>query len=618
MNFPERWRVWIMATLVSSRASVLVNGSPTMEFQCTRGLRQGDPLSPFLFVIAMEALSGIMKKAVSEGIFKGLKCTRNGPVLSHLIYADDVVFLGEWSDVNALNLRRLLRCFYLVSGLKVNLSKCSVYGVGVDNVEAQRMADILVCNKGSFPFKHLGLVVGANMNLIRNWKPVIDVFKNRLSLWKAKHLSYGGRITLLKSVLNSLPTYFFSLYKAPVKVLEILERLRRVFFWGGSDVDSHMSWMAWEKVIAPIEYGGLGFGSLRDSNLAMLSKWWWRFKTEKDGLWRRVVWAIHHNNRSWAPIPAKISLAGPWKQIVGIRGSLIQFGIDLPCSIRCKVGCGLKVSFWLDLWIGYQPLYMSFPLLFALEKDKNCYVADRVLWNTNSVKLSWFWNRLDMSVDEQEELTDLTLLLCDFVARICPDVWDWCHDTSGTFSVASIKQISASASRSLPEYLFVWNRFVPKKVGIVVWRALSERLPTRVALAARNIYIADSRCLFCGEYEETSEHIFVSCQFSQSIWLIVTQWCRIPPIIAFSLKDIIDCYSCVNGSKEKKKIINAIVQVVIWCLWRMRNNVLFGQASPNISKVVEESKSMAYHWFKNRSGHSQWSWNDWRSFNLGM
>ncbi|KAM0028414.1 putative RNA-directed DNA polymerase [Helianthus debilis subsp. tardiflorus] len=559
MNFPERWRVWIMATLVSSRASVLVNGSPTMEFQCTRGLRQGDPLSPFLFVIAMEALSGIMKKAVSEGIFKGLKCTRNGQVLSHLIYADDVVFLGEWSDVNALNLRRLLRCFYLVSGLKVNLSKCSVYGVGVDNVEAQRMADILVCNKGSFPFKHLGLVVGANMNLIRNWKPVIDVFKNRLSLWKAKHLSYGGRITLLKSVLNSLPTYFFSLYKAPVKVLEILERLRRVFFWGGSDVDSHMSWMAWEKVIAPIEYGGLGFGSLRDSNLAMLSKWWWRFKTEKDGLWRRVVWAIHHNNRSWAPIPAKISLAGPWKQIVGIRGSLIQFGIDLPCSIRCKVGCGLK-----------------------------------------------------------EELTDLTLLLCDFVARICPDVWDWCHDTSGTFSVASIKQISASASRSLPEYLFVWNRFVPKKVGIVVWRALSERLPTRVALAARNIYIADSQCLFCGEYEETSEHIFVSCQFSQSIWLIVTQWCRIPPIIAFSLKDIIDCYSCVNGSKEKKKIINAIVQVVIWCLWRMRNDVLFGQASPSISKVVEESKSMAYHWIKNRSGHSQWSWNDWRSFNLGM
>ncbi|XP_022008346.1 uncharacterized protein LOC110907712 [Helianthus annuus] len=473
MNFPERWRGWIMATLVSSRASVLVNGSPTMEFECTRGLRQGDPLSPFLFVIAMETLSGIMKKAVSDGIFKGLRCTINGPVLSHLIYADDVVFLGVWSGENALNLRRILRCFYLVSGLKVNLSKCSVYGVGVDDVEAQLMVNILGCKKGSFPFKHLGLMVGANMNLIRNWKPVIDVFKNRLSLWKAKHLSYGG------------------------KSLGDFGKVEEGFLLGGLDVNSHMSWMAWEKVIAPIEYGGLGFGSLRDANLAMLSKWWWRFKTDKDGLWRRVVWAVHHNNRSWAPVPAKASLAGPWKHIVGICEHLNQVGINLPDSIWCKVGCGSKVAFWLDLWIGNQPLYISFPLLFALEKDKTCNVADRVSWGLNMLNMSWDWIRLVMSESEQEELMDMLLLLCDFNVRDGPDSWVWRHDKSEVFSVASIKRTSASASRSVPEYLFLWNKFVPKKVGIVPWRALSERLPTRAALAARNINTADTRCLFC-------------------------------------------------------------------------------------------------------------------------
>ncbi|KAF5805028.1 putative reverse transcriptase zinc-binding domain-containing protein [Helianthus annuus] len=299
----------------------------------------------------------------------------------------------------------------------------------------------------------------------------------------------------------------------------------------------------------------------------MLSKWWWRFKTDKDGLWRRVVWAFHHNNISWAPVPAKISLAGPWKQIVGIYGNLNQVGIDLSSAIRCKVGCGLKVAFWLDLWIGNQPLYINFSLLFALEKVKNCNVADRVSWEFNSVKkLTWDWCRHVMSESEQEELTELMLLLCDFNACIGPDLWVWSHDASGAFSVASIKCISASASRSVPEYLFLWNKLVPKKVGIVTWRALSERLPTRAALAARNIYIEDSRCLFCGEYEESSEHIFVSCHFSQTVWLIMTQWCRIPPIIAFSLKDIIDAYISVNGSRKKQKIISAIVQVVIWCL----------------------------------------------------
>lgn len=101
MRFPLRWRKWVAAILKASRASVLVNGSPTPEFQCFRGLRQGDPLSPFLFIIAMEGLSGMMKRAVDKGVYSGLKCGMEGPILSHFLYADDVIFIGEWSDQNA-------------------------------------------------------------------------------------------------------------------------------------------------------------------------------------------------------------------------------------------------------------------------------------------------------------------------------------------------------------------------------------------------------------------------------------------------------------------------------------------------------------------------------------
>ncbi|KAJ0860577.1 putative reverse transcriptase zinc-binding domain-containing protein [Helianthus annuus] len=376
--------------------------------------------------------------------------------------------------------------------------------------------------------------------------------------------------------------------------------------------------MAWEKVIAPIEYGGLGFGSLRDANLAMLSKWWWRFKTDKDGLWRRVVWAVHHNNRSWSPIPAKISLAGPWKQIVSICDHLNKVGIKLSESIWCKVGAGSKVSFWLDLWIGNQPLYVAFPLLFALEKIKTCRISDRVSWEADRLCLSWVWNRPVMSDYEEAELLDLTCLLCDFSHYEGPDVWVWKHGQSETFSVASIKNTMETANRSVPADLFLWNNFIPKKVGVVSWRARSERLLTRVALAARNMNIGDTRCPLCAEYDETSDHLFVSCHFSQSIWLIIAQWCRIPPMVAFSFKDILDTHISVYGSKKKKKVISVIIQVVIWSIWRMRNEVIFGLVEPNISKVVEESKSMAYHWIKNRSRSHTWSWSEWRNFNIVM
>ncbi|KAJ0621911.1 hypothetical protein HanIR_Chr01g0014101 [Helianthus annuus] len=141
----------------------------------------------------------------------------------------------------------MLRCFYLVSGLKINLVKCSIYGIGVGEHEVNHMASLLRCKQVMFPFTHLGLLVGANMNLSRNWNAVLEVFKSRLLIWKAKTLSYGGRITLIKSVLNSLPIYYFSLFKAPIKVLNALDRIRRIFFWGGSEEKARMNWVAWEK-----------------------------------------------------------------------------------------------------------------------------------------------------------------------------------------------------------------------------------------------------------------------------------------------------------------------------------------------------------------------------------
>ncbi|KAJ0558404.1 putative reverse transcriptase zinc-binding domain-containing protein [Helianthus annuus] len=526
------------------------------------------------------------------------------------------MFLGKWSYNNFLNLRRILRCFYLTSGLKVNLLKCNVYGIGVSEMEIQHMANIIDCKKGSFPFKHLGLTVGANMNLTRNWDPVIDTFRSRLSIWKAKHLSYGGRITLLKSVLNSLPTYYFSLFKAPIQVIDSLERIRQVFFWGGDEEKAKMNWVAWEKTIAPVEYGGLGFGSLKDANLAMLAKWWWRFRVQREGLWRNVIWAFHHNNRSWAAIPVKVSITGPWKQIVSINDILARRGIDLRTAIKAVVADGLNTPFWLDNWLGDTSLNIRFPSLFSLEKNKLCTVSNRIRTNSSGPLITWDWARPITDGSESAEFQVLLGLLSVVVVSQGVDKQVWNMDDTGLFSVSSIKKILSSTDRTLPSRIFSWNNWIPKKVGMVAWRAEKDRLPTREALIRRQINITDASCVLCGECMESSEHLFVACHFAQTVWQNIASWCKIPPIVAFDFKDLLDLHDFSSGPQKRKKTMQAIFHIVIWCIWKTRNEVIFRNSQPNVIKVLEEVKSLGYLWVKNRSRETSITWEGWSRFSV--
>ncbi|KAJ0469888.1 putative reverse transcriptase zinc-binding domain-containing protein [Helianthus annuus] len=477
------------------------------------------------------------------------------------------------------------------------------------------MANVLQCRAGFFPFKYLGLYVGANMNLIKNWKPIVDLFKNRLSMWKARKLSYGGRITLLKSVLSSLPTYFFSLYKAPSLVLNDLERLRRVFFWGGSEVESKMSWMAWHKVVAPVEYGGLGFGTLRDANLAMLAKWWWRFKIEKNGIWRKVIWDIHRSSRSWSYIPAKISIAGPWKQIFNIYSHLANLGVDLIKAIKGEVHARAEVSFWLDVWASAEPLAVLFPNLFQLEQQKRCCVAARVGAGVNGSGGNWMWKRSVSSLEELLELQQLNALLQGVVLSSSADRWIWELDSSGCFSVRSIKKILQVANREIPNYVVEWNNWIPKKVGVVAWRAEKERLPTREALSKLGISVLRKECLFCGEYDETCDHIFVSCGFAQAVWQIVYQWCKHPAFIAFSLRDILEQHRYIKSTNKKRKAFHAISLTTIWSIWRTRNEMVYSGRPASIAKVIEEVKTMSFNWIKYRSKSSV-TWEQWGRFDV--
>ncbi|GJV54474.1 RNA-directed DNA polymerase, eukaryota [Tanacetum coccineum] len=141
-GFGEKWCKWIQSCLRSSRGSILINGSPTEEFQFYKGLKQGDPLSPFLFILIMESLHLSFQRVVDNGMFNGIKLSSSLSI-SHLFYADDAVFMGQWCDGNISTLIHVLECFYRASGLRINMSKSKILGVNVDSDKVKGVASKL-------------------------------------------------------------------------------------------------------------------------------------------------------------------------------------------------------------------------------------------------------------------------------------------------------------------------------------------------------------------------------------------------------------------------------------------------------------------------------------------
>jgi hypothetical protein len=169
-------------------------------------------------------------------------------------------------------LRVVLNLFADMSGLKVNFQKSLLVGVNISDSWLTEAASILNCKVGKIPFLYLGLSIGGDPRKLVFWEPAVANIKSRLLGWQSRFLSFGGRLTLLKSVLSSIPVYALSFFKAPSGIISLIESLFINFFWGGSEDNRKISWIAWSSVCVQKEYGGLGVRQLREFNLALLGK----------------------------------------------------------------------------------------------------------------------------------------------------------------------------------------------------------------------------------------------------------------------------------------------------------------------------------------------------------
>ncbi|XP_022023951.1 uncharacterized protein LOC110924227 [Helianthus annuus] len=152
--------------------------------------------------------------------------------------------------------------------------------------------------------------------------------------------------------------------------------------------------------------------------------------------------------------------------------------------------------------------------------------------------------------------------------------------------------------------------WVPAKCNILMWRAGLDRIPTRQALCRRNIRINSDECGLCGEGVDLVDHIFTACEYS------LCGWARLPPLYAFTFKDIMDFHKSIPGNKKVKETVRGLMFVACWCIWKARNANIFSNWNGNSGEIFEEVRSLGFLWLKSRSKHRNLDWRKWCNFTL--
>ncbi|XP_062013785.1 uncharacterized protein LOC133730151 [Rosa rugosa] len=538
MGFAEEWVDLIMSCLSTVRYSFLVNGTPRGYVTPQRGLRQGDPLSPYLFLLCAEGMSALISHGVSSGQWQGLRICDGAPTISHLLFADDSMLYSIATPQDCTMIRDLLNIYERASGQQVNLQKSSVVFSGsVLPPLRDNMAQIL----------------GVQM-------------VEKHDKWRSKLLSAAGREILIKVVAQALPLYTMNCYLLPQNLIQELHQLCAQFWWGSTDDKKAMHWRAWDDLCKPKSMGGMGFRHLFAFNLAMLAKQGWRLLQYPDSLIGQLFKALYfpHSNFWEAELGSQPSFA--WR-------SILQGRDILKAGIKRHIGNGLSTNIWRDPWL--------------MGEDLGAYFSSRATFVADLFISPGVWNVTLLSELFPAYIVQKILTL-PLSPRVHEDRWIWGADKKGQFTVKSayhvarnriLDDVSSISNPSATLWRQLWKAQVPSNVKICAWKAASNILPTRGRLSERGVDI-DTQCPLCDEEVETPLHATRDCPHATSL----IHGANISLVSAPST--VADWLTVVSATYPHHF---ASSLMILWATWRNRNAKVWGGDFKQASEIVPMS-----------------------------
>ncbi|CAM8962468.1 unnamed protein product [Rhodiola kirilowii] len=298
MGFADIWVERVMCCVRSVSYQVKVNDSISNVIKPGRGLRQGDPLSPYLLLFCTELLNAKLRLSVDEHLMSGIKICRRAPTVSHLLFADDSIFFIKVNNEEARHLKYVLNCYEKVSGQRINFEKSEICFSRNSPADIRvEICDILGVSQVPCHSKYLGLPLIVGQRKSEMFRSLLEKIWKKISDWRCKLLSSAGREVLIKAVIQALPVYMMSVYYFPRRVIDEIAKMISQFWWN-KEGRKGTSWVN-QKILQEKKYeGGLGFKfkELSIFNEAILMKIAWRMIKKPHLLMSRILAAKYCNS----------------------------------------------------------------------------------------------------------------------------------------------------------------------------------------------------------------------------------------------------------------------------------------------------------------------------------
>jgi hypothetical protein len=357
------WSKWIHQFVSGGSVAVKVNNDVGRYFQTRKGLQQGDPLSPILFNLVADMLAIFITRAKEDGQIQGLIPHLVEDGLSILQYADDTILFLEHDLDQAKNLKIILCAFEQLSGLKINSHKSELFCYGEAKDYMDQYLQIFGCEMGHFPFRYLGIPMNHKKLSNKDWKAVEERFQKKLSSWKGKMLTYGGRLVLINSILSSLAMFMMFFFETPKGILKKLDFYRSTFFWQGDNHKKKYRLMKWDILCLPKDQGVFGILILEIQNICLLSKWLYKLINEY-GIWQELL-REKIPNKTIGEVQWKPGDSHFWSGLMKVKDQFLEFS-------TFNLHNGTHVRFWEDKWFGNVPLKDQYPCLYNIT-EKSIY-----------------------------------------------------------------------------------------------------------------------------------------------------------------------------------------------------------------------------------------------------